>query len=220
MNPSQPIQVLLVDDEEIIRYGIKMILQSEPTITVVGEAENGEDAIALAQTLKPHVILMDLNMPGIDGVTAIGEIGRCVPTAKSLVLTTVNQSQKLIDAMAQGAVGYLLKNTPPSDFIQIIQSTYKGYLQFSPDLGQNIRSQLQAQTTPSESTSSPDIKAHVSPREQDVLNLVAQGANNREIAQKLHIAEKTVKNHVSNILSRVGLRDRTQLAIWANNLGS
>ncbi|MEO0828471.1 MAG: response regulator transcription factor [Cyanobacteria bacterium J06642_9] len=224
VNPQPPIRVLLVDDEEIVRYGLKSIIQSDTTVTVVGEACNGKEAIAQAKALCPDVILMDIGMPLMDGVKATGEILRCFtgeaarsqppsqPQIKILILTTHDDDQCLIEALRQGAAGYLLKNTPPGDFIQIIQSTHKGYLQVSPSLGQKLSRQLKS-PVPHLKT---DNLAKVTPREQEVLQLIAEGASNREIAQILHITEKTVKNHVSNILNRLELRDRTQLAIWVN----
>ncbi|NER81466.1 MAG: response regulator transcription factor [Leptolyngbya sp. SIO1D8] len=212
MISSNPIRLLLVDDEEIIRYGLKVIAKSADSIEVVGEASNGEEAISQAQSLQPDVVLMDINMPLIDGIVATGEIHRLLPQTKVLILTTHDDDNCLIEAMQQGAAGFLLKNTPPEDFIQIIQSTYKGYMQFGPNLGQKLCQKLKSES----SQKKLDMPKEITPREQEVIQLIAEGASNREIAQILHIKEKTVKNHVSNILSRVGVRDRTQLAIWAN----
>lgn len=214
MTPQNPIRVLLVDDEDIVRYGLKAIAQGTPEIEIVGEAGSGKAAIAQAKTLQPDVILMDISMPQMDGVTATQEISRMQPHAKILILTTHDEAEYLVDAMQQGAVGYLLKNTPPEDFIQSIQQAHKGYLQLGPGLGQKLCQLLKAPVRP-------QIEAFegITPREQDVLKLVATGASNREISETLHITEKTVKNHVSSILSRVGVQSRTQLAIWANSAG-
>lgn len=209
---QNPIRLLLVDDEDIIRYGLNAILQCEPAIDIVGEARNGQEAVAQAKQLQPDIVLMDIGMPIMDGVTATGKICQTVPDVKVLILTTSTEDSHLHHALQQGAAGYLLKNVPPEDFIHIIQSTHKGYMQFDPAMGQKLHQQLKPPT--SDKTLS-DWKG-ITPREQEVLQLIAEGANNREISQKLHIAEKTVKNHVSNILNRVGLRDRTQLAIWVN----
>ncbi len=205
------VRVLLVDDEEIVRYGLKAIAHCTEAVEIVGEASNGKDAIAKSQALQPDVVLMDISMPHMDGVTATREICRLQPHVKVVILTTHDDSQHLIEAMQQGAVGYLLKNTPPEDFIESIQRAHKGYLQLGPGLSQKLCQQLRP-------TSPVNVEKlnSVTPREQDVLELIAEGASNREIAQMLHITEKTVKNHVSSLLSRVGVRDRTQLAIWAN----
>ena len=213
--PSQtPIRLLLVDDEALIRYGLKAIASLSSAIEVVGEASNGAEAIALAETLRPDVILMDIAMPIKDGVDATAEICTLLPEVKVLILTTHSEDKYLAQAMAQGASGYLLKNTPPQDFIHIIQTTHRGYLQFSPSLAPQLCQTLKATQVQQHKTREWE---EATPREQEVIRLIAQGANNREIAQALYIAEKTVKNHVSNILGRMGLRDRTQLAIWANN---
>ena len=214
MQPQTPIRLLLVDDEALIRYGLKAIAELDGGIEVVGEACNGEEAIALADALSPDVILMDIAMPVKDGVAATGEICQMLPEVKVLILTTHNEDEYLAQAMDKGASGYLLKNTPPQDFIHIIQTTHRGYLQFSPSLATQLSQTLNATTAQQRKTREWE---GATPREQEVIRLIAQGANNREIAQALYIAEKTVKNHVSNILSRMGLRDRTQLAIWANN---
>ena len=209
---KSPIRLLLADDEDIIRYGLTAILQCETAIEVVGEACNGQDAVEQAQQLKPDIVLMDIGMPLMDGVTATGRICQTLPDVKVLILTTSTDDHHLHDAIQQGASGYLLKNIPPEDFIHIIQSTYKGYMQFDPAMGQKLHQQLKS---PHSANPVNELKG-VTPREREVLTLIAAGANNREISQTLHIAEKTVKNHVSNILNRVGLRNRTQLAIWVN----
>lgn len=214
MQPQTPIRLLLVDDEALIRYGLKAMAELDGAIEVVGEAENGAEAIALAETLQPDVILMDIAMPVKNGVEATGEICQRLPEVKVLILTTHSEDKYLAQAMNHGASGYLLKNTPPQDLIQIIQTTHRGYLQFSPSLAPKLTQTLS--NTAAETHKIREWEG-ATPREQDVIRLIAQGANNREIAQQLYIAEKTVKNHVSNILSRMGLRDRTQLAIWAHN---
>ena len=211
-NSQNSIRLLLVDDEDIIRYGLSAILQCETAIEIVGQACNGQEAIAQAQQLRPDIVLMDIAMPVMDGVTATGQICQALPDVKVLILTTSAEDKHLHDAIQQGASGYLLKNIPPEDFIHIIQSTCKGYMQFDPTMGQKLYQQLKS---PQPARPINDWKG-VTPREREVLTLIAAGANNREISQTLHITEKTVKNHVSNILNRVGLRDRTQLAIWVN----
>jgi len=209
---QNPIRVLLVDDEDIVRYGLRAVFQLIKEIEIVGEACDGKEAIALARSLKPDIILMDIGMPVMDGVTATRKICREQLQSKVLILTTCNDDRSLIEAMQQGASGYLLKNTPPEDFIQIIQAAYKGYIQISPSLGPKLSQQLRLPNREEK----PATWQRVTPREREVLSLVAEGASNREISQILQIAEKTVKNHVSNILNRLELRDRTQLAIWAN----
>ncbi|MGF1513438.1 MAG: response regulator [Elainellaceae cyanobacterium] len=211
---QDPIRVLLVDDEDIVRYGLNKILQSDSSVEVVGEACDGESAIAQAKTLRPDVVLMDIVMPLTDGITVTGEICRSLPQTKVLMLTIYENDEYLTGAMQQGAIGYLLKNTPPEDFIQIIQGTQKGYIQFSPEIGQRLCQCFKPTVYEEDRRSMEKLTS----REREVLALIAEGASNREIAQILHITEKTVKNHVSNILTRVNLRDRTQLAVWAIKL--
>lgn len=209
---NSKIRLMLVDDEDIIRYGLGAILRCQEDIEIVGEAANGKEAVEQAKRLQPDIVLMDISMPVMDGVAATGEICKTVPDVKVLILTTSTEDSHLRDAVCQGASGYLLKNIPPEDFIALIKNTCKGYIQFDPTMGQKLHDQLKP---PTAHKAVRDWQG-ITPREKEVLHLIAKGANNREISKKLHISEKTVKNHVSNILSRVGLRDRTQLAIWVN----
>ena len=235
-----PIRVLLVDDEAIVRYGLSSILQVDSAVEVVGEANNGEAAIAKATELKPDIVLMDLDMPEMDGVTAIPKIHAVAPHTKILVLTAYTEDHYLTEAMRQGAAGYLLKNTPPNDLVMLIQVTHKGYMQLGPQVGEKLSRQLQGQL--SEAVSSPDNlfssaqstvfslndetltneeildSKGITPREREVLQMIGTGASNREISKGLNISEKTVKNHVSNLFRKLGLRDRTQLAIWINKI--
>ena len=239
---SSPIRVLLVDDEAIVRYGLSSILQVDSTVEVVGEADNGEAAIAKVTELKPDIVLMDLDMPGMDGVIAIPKIHAVAPRTKILVLTAYTEDHYLTEAMRRGAAGYLLKNTPPDDLVMLLQVTHKGYMQLGPKVGEKLSRQLQSQL--SEASLSPDHLSSlaqatafslsdetltneeildakgVTLREREVLQMIGQGANNREISKCLHISEKTVKNHVSNLFRRLGLRDRTQLAIWINKISA
>lgn len=214
MNVS-PITVLLVDDEDIVRYGLKAICQAEQSLHIVGEASNGQDAIAQTQTHQPDVILMDINMPGMNGIQATQTIRQQHAHTKVLILTAYEDDKHLVQAMQKGASGYLLKNTPPEDLACIIWAAHKGYMQVGPQLSHKLCEQLK----PRHSDKAKNTKG-ITPREQEVLGLIAEGASNREISQRLHITEKTVKNHVSNLLNRVGLRDRTQLALWTVQLSA
>ena len=218
---SEPICVLLVDDEDLVRYGLKMICQANDLVKVVGEACNGQDAIAQAQTLRPDVVLMDISMPVLDGVSATRQIRTLLPTTKVLILTVHENNEHLIEAVQNGASGYFLKNTPPEDVVPIICATHKGYLQIGPTLGQKLCQQLQSpnRLTPT-ANSATGNQLGITPREGEVLSLIAEGASNREISQILHITEKTVKNHVSSLLHRVGVRDRTQLALWQTQVSA
>lgn len=233
-----PIRVLLVDDEDIVRYGLNAMLKAETAIEVVGEAQDGLEAINQTNALAPDVVLMDISMPVMDGIRATREIAQTRPQTKIIVLTTHAEDDYLVAAMQEGAAGYLLKNTPPEDFVLLIQAAHKGYLQLSPSMAQKLTEpkltepklteQFKSDTAKPTALNGAAVHSEkplslatasskgITPREQDVLRLISEGASNREIAQILHIAEKTVKNHVSNLLKRVELRDRTQLAIWAN----
>ncbi len=207
------IRILLVDDQSLIRRGLKALLKLEDTLQVVGEADNGQAAIDLVETLQPDVILMDIRMPVMDGVAATREIYQRFPNTKVLVLTTFDDEQYLTQALQYGAAGYLLKDTPPEELAQAIQAVHKGYTHLGPGLGKKVMAQIR-----NPAPSPPPGWEELTPREQEILQVIATGASNREIAQELHITEKTVKNHVTNILSRLNLRDRTQAAILVNSM--
>ncbi|MEM7794099.1 MAG: response regulator transcription factor [Cyanobacteria bacterium P01_C01_bin.118] len=217
---SDPIRVLLVDDEDLVRYGLRMICQASKTIDIVGEARNGQDAIAQTKLLCPDVVLMDISMPVLDGVSATRQILSLLSQTKVLILTVHENNDHLIEAMQTGASGYFLKNTPPEDVVPIICATHKGYLQIGPTLAKKLCQQLQPHPRSKSSEQHTKGRLGITPRESEVLSLIAEGASNREIAQILHITEKTVKNHVSSLLSRVGLRDRTQLALWQTQVSA
>lgn len=213
------IRILLVDDQSILREGMKVLLGLEPDFEIVGDAENGQQALQILERLQrnglqPNVILMDVRMPVMDGVAATQAILRQFPQVKVLMLTTFDDDQYVTEALQLGASGYLLKDTPSEELAAAIRTIDKGYTQFSPGIlqkgiGRSPSAGAVVRKPPLELT-------ELTPREIDVLRLIATGASNREIAQKLYISEGTVKNHVTNILSRLNLRDRTQAAIFAN----
>ncbi|MBE9237775.1 response regulator transcription factor [Anabaena aphanizomenioides LEGE 00250] len=209
------ITVLLVDDQGLIRQGLKALLELEPDLEIVGEAENGEIAINLVEKLHPNVVLMDIRMPIMDGVAATKEIQKQFPTTKVLVLTTFDDDQYVKVALQNGAMGYLLKDTPSEELAVAIRAVDKGYSQLGPGIVKKLLTQFTS-TTPNPILFIPPSLTELTLREKEVLRLIATGASNREIAQKLFISEGTVKNHVTNILSRLNLRDRTQAAILAN----
>lgn len=210
------IHLLLVDDQIIIRQGLKSLLESKPDFQIVGEAENGEHAITQVETLKPDVVLMDIRMPVMDGVAATQAICERFPGVKVLVLTTFDDNEYVVQAMQFGARGYLLKDTSIEPLANAIRSVHQGYTQRGPGLFEKVLPPLQTQTTSKLPSSLPGF-AELTPREREVLCLIAVGASNKEIAESLYITERTVKNHVTNILSRLNLRDRTQAAIFANS---
>jgi DNA-binding NarL/FixJ family response regulator len=206
------IHLLLVDDQSLIRRGLKALLKPEPELTVLGEAGNGREALdwLRSATQLPDVILMDVRMPEMDGVAATGAIGTEFPTVKILILTTFDDREYVAQALQNGASGYLLKDTPAEELVQAIQLVQKGYTQLAPGLAQKL---ILGAPPPPEPAIDP-AWAELTPREQEILQLIAQGASNREIAQQLYISEKTVKNHITSLLSQLGLRDRTQAAVW------
>jgi DNA-binding NarL/FixJ family response regulator len=206
------ITLLLVDDQNLIRQGLKALLELEPDLCVVGEAENGAVAIEAVKTLAPNVVLMDIRMPVMDGVTATREICRQFPDVNILVLTTFDDDTYVAAAIEYGAKGYLLKDTPSEEIAAAIRAVDRGYTHLAPGMLAKIMSRQAEQ----HGTNLPTELAELTPRELEVLKLIAKGANNREIAQTLYISEGTVKNHVTNLLNRLNLRDRTQAAIFAN----
>jgi DNA-binding NarL/FixJ family response regulator len=209
------IKVLLVDDQNLIRQGLRALLELEPDLEIIGEAENGEQAIHLSEQTQPDVILMDIRMPIMDGVAATREIQKRCAGIKILVLTTFDDDEYVKAALQNGAMGYLLKDTPSEELAVAIRAVYKGYTQLGPGIVKKLVTQF-SQVTPTELPPVPPNLTELTPREKEVLRLIAVGANNREISQQLYISEGTVKNHVTNILNRLNLRDRTQAAIIAN----
>ncbi|MBD2728203.1 response regulator transcription factor [Nostoc sp. FACHB-892] len=209
------IKVLLVDDQGLIRQGLRALLELEPDLEIVGEAENGEQAINLVIEFQPDVVLLDIRMPIMDGVAATREIQKRFAKTKILVLTTFDDDEYVSAALQNGAMGYLLKDTPSEELAVAIRAVYKGYTQLGPGIVKKLLTQF-SNGTPNHSAPVPSSLGELTPREKEVLRLIATGASNREIAQELYISEGTVKNHVTNILNRLNLRDRTQAAIWAN----
>jgi DNA-binding NarL/FixJ family response regulator len=206
------ITILLVDDQNLIRQGLKALLELEADLQIVGEAENGQVAIDRVAELQPNVVLMDIRMPIVDGVTATKEICQQFPNVHILVLTTFDDDTYVAAAIKYGAKGYLLKDTPSEEIAAAIRAVDRGYTHLAPGIMEKAMSgRVNDVKTPL-----PPELAELTPREREVLKLIATGANNREIAQKLYISEGTVKNHVTNLLNRLNLRDRTQAAILAN----
>lgn len=217
---SAPVRVLVVDDQRIICEGIASLLSLQDDIAVVGMAVNGQEAIDLALELRPDVVLMDLRMPVLGGIAATGAIRGQLPSCQVLVLTTFDDDASIVEALQAGAVGYLLKDIPAADLGQAIQAAHRRIHLFDQAIAGRVVAALrdsavaQGRVTappPDAARPAPDLSA----RELEVLRLIAQGASNREIALALVISEGTVKAHISNILSRLGLRDRTQAALLA-----
>lgn len=208
------IRLLLVDDQSIFRQGLATLLSIEDDIEIVGEASHGNEAIQIATQLQPDVILMDVRMPICDGVTATREILERFPWMKVLVLTTFEDDEYIWESLKAGALGYILKRTPPDLVANSIRCVYLGYSQLGPTIASKVLSQLKAKA----SISATNYQQLFSKREFEILKLLAQGKNNQEIAQILHITEGTIKNYITNILSilsQFGVRDRIGAALWA-----
>ena len=203
------IRLLLVDDQQIIRQGLKSLLESKPDLIVVGEAENGQQAIIQIERLQPDVVLMDVRMPIMDGVAATRQICQQFSQIKVLVLTTFDDDEYVSQAMRVGARGYLLKDTRSDELAAAIRAVHQGYTQMGPGL-------MQKAIAPPPQLSPPTELAGLTAREREVLSLIIAGASNREIAESLYISERTVKNHITRILSQLNVRDRTQAAMFAS----
>jgi NarL family two-component system response regulator LiaR len=209
MSDSGPIRVFVADDHAIVRKGIAAVLEIVPDIEVVGEAENGRDAVYRVEQLRPDVILMDLVMPEMDGIEAIRRIKDRQPEARILVLTTFAGEDKIFPAVKAGALGYHLKDSHPGELVQAIRQVHRGESSLHPVIARKVLEEL---SRPSERPPTPDP---LTPREVEVLRLVAQGLENPEIAEKLVITEATVRTHVSNIMSKLHVASRTQAALYA-----
>ena len=206
---KDPIGVLLVDDHEVVRRGIGALLATEDSVSVVGEAANGEEAIAQAAELEPDVILMDLEMPGLGGIEAIERIVGSDPKARILVLTSFAADDKVFPAIKAGASGYLLKDTGPEDLVKAIQQVDRGESSLNPTIARKLLREV-SQPAAGKQTADP-----LTERELEVLGLIAKGKSNHEIADELVISDATVRTHVSNILGKLHLASRTQAALYA-----
>ncbi|BAZ45797.1 two-component response regulator [Chondrocystis sp. NIES-4102] len=209
------IRILIVDDQSIVREGLSSLLQTQPDLEVVGEAANGQEAVERSLDLQPDVILMDIRMPIMDGLAAIRLLVKQAPAIKILVLTTFDDEEYITQAIANGAQGYLLKDTPSAELSQAIRLVNKGYSQMGPGLlAKAVASDVSHDVEKSELIS--QQLAQLTAREKEVLQLIATGYSNKEISAQLYIVERTVKNHVNSILHALNLRDRTQAAIFAH----
>ncbi|MFW6069801.1 MAG: response regulator [bacterium] len=204
-----PIKVLLADDHSVVRQGLRMFLALDPDLDVVGEAVNGKEALRLVGELHPDVVLMDLLMPEMDGITATSAIRRQYPDTEVIALTSVLEDEKVYGAIRAGAIGYLLKDTEADELCRAIKAAAAGQVQLSPQAAARLMREVRP----------PDSPEQLTPREIEVLQLLAHGLANKEIARELSIGEKTVKTHVSNILSKLGVLSRTQAALYAVRAG-
>ncbi len=209
---GEPIKVMIVDDHAIVRQGLRYYLSMQADMVVVGESPDGQEAVDQAARLKPDVVLMDMIMPVMNGIEATDRLKRSLPGAKVIMLTTFADQEQVVSAIRAGAQGYLLKDTDPIDIAEAIRGVRDG----RPQLHPSVTSQLMAHLAAPQSEAAPGARMDtLTAREVDVLRLIAKGYSNKEIAAACDITEKTAKTHVSNILGKLGLADRTQAALFA-----
>lgn len=217
---GEKIRVLIVDDHAMVRQGLRTFLElhdnpAELPIEVAGEAANGIEAVELARRIQPDIVLLDLVMPEMDGIRATPRIIECSPHSRVIILTSFGEEDKVVPAIQAGAHGYLLKDIAPNQLIQAIRNGYRGDVQLHPNVAKQLMSTVAHKEVTADVRSSHVDTNELTERECEVLGLIAGGMSNREIAEKIFISEKTVKTHVSSILRKLHLEDRTQAAIYA-----
>ena len=206
---TETIRIFIADDHAIVREGLRALLATEPDLELVGEASDGIQAVSKVHALKPDVILLDMVMPRMDGLEAIVEIKKSWPEAKIIVLTSFSDDEKVFSAIRSGALGYLLKESSPQDLLQAIHSVARGEGFLSPTIASKVMREI------NQPPKLPPTKDPLTEREVEILQLVAKGLTNDEIAEKLVVSERTVRTHVSNILAKLQLANRTQAALYA-----
>jgi DNA-binding NarL/FixJ family response regulator len=216
--PAPLVTVMLVDDHQLVRAGLAQLVESAPDLTVVAQAPDGRVAVEEARNHRPDVVLMDLSMPVMDGVQATREVVRLLPATKVVVLTSFVDQDRVHEAMDAGAVGYLLKDSDPATLLAAVRSAAAGHVPLDPRVAGALLPRGRTGPAGTTAGASPDL----SPREREVLTLIAQGMANKQIARRLGITERTVKAHLTSAYQRIGVADRTQAALWAqrHDLGS
>ena len=213
------IRVLLVDDQELFREGLETLLSVYKDIQVVGQACNGREAVDVAAQVRPDVVLMDVRMPVLDGVRATRLLVEALPKCKVIVLTTFDDDEYIFDALRAGAAGYLLKDVASARLVEAIRATARGESILEPSVAAKVIAEFTRVSSLVPAAQMEHLVEPLSERELEILALIARGASNKEIAEQLFIAEGTVKNHVTHILGKLGVRDRTQAALKARELG-
>jgi DNA-binding NarL/FixJ family response regulator len=213
------IRVLLVDDQALFREGLETLLSIHRDIQVVGQASNGQEAVEVAAQLHPDVVLMDVRMPILNGVRATRRLKKSQPQCRVIVLTTFDDDEYVFDALRAGAVGYLLKDVASARLVEAIRAAARGESILEPSVAAKVIAEFTRVSSMVPSAQMEQLVEPLSERELEILGLIARGASNREIADQLFIAEGTVKNHVTHILGKLGVRDRTQAALKARELG-
>jgi NarL family two-component system response regulator LiaR len=207
---NERISVLIVDDHSVVRQGVRAFLEMQPDLAIAGEAESGEQAIQLAQDLIPDVVLMDLALPGIDGVEATRQIKRVSPRTQVIVLTSYYEDEHVFPALRAGAISYTLKDLRPAELVEIVRKAAEGESVLHPRVASRLIQEVRQAKR-----AVPPAFAELTERELEVLHLIAEGHSNAVIAEQLVLSEKTVKGHVSNILGKLHMEDRTQAAVFA-----
>ncbi|HET9496367.1 MAG TPA: response regulator transcription factor [Chloroflexia bacterium] len=207
-SPSEKISVVIVDDHAIVRQGLRTYLETHSDIEVMAEASNGSEAVEVAREKLPDIVLMDLVMPVMDGVEATRAVTAASPSTRVIVLTSFSEDEKVFASIKAGAQGYLMKDVLPSELVRAIRTVHRGEAQLDPEIARKL---MQEFTNPQPTTPKHDL----TDRELEVLRLIAQGKSNKDISDELVLSEKTVKTHVSNILQKLHLSDRTQAAVYA-----
>lgn len=210
------IRILIADDHKMVRRGLQLFLSSQQDIQIVGEAATGQEALELAAALHPDIVLMDIHMPGMSGIEATQQLTASLPKVKVMILTSFTDQDHALPAIRAGAKGYLLKDLEPEELVQAVRRVHEGKVELHPDVAGQLMSQYVSlyQGNPGSAEGQAEHEP-LTKRELEVLRLIASGMNNRAIADALVITEKTVKTHVTHILSKLGLEDRTQAALYA-----
>ena len=216
---NDQIRVLIVDDQQLVREGLHLLLEMIPDICVAGEAADGTAAVEQARKLKPDVVLMDVQMPKLDGVAAARQIQETCPEAKVIILTTFDDDEYIFEGLRAGAVGYLLKDVPSEHLAEAIRAATRGEAFIHPSVTRKVVAEFTRLTERERVRREQPLVEPLSPREMEVLALLAEGLSNQEIAERLTIARGTAKNHVGNILSKLDARDRTQAVLRAQEIG-
>ena len=210
MEDAAPIRVLLVDDHSVVRMGLRAFFDMLDDIEVVGEASDGSEGVAMARRLKPDVVLMDLLMPNMDGITAIGRIKAELPETEIVTMTSFIEEEKVTSALEAGASGYVLKDAEADEVAQAIRAAFAGEVHLDPAVARLLAQRMRTRKDPTENLAEP-----LTDREKDVLRLLGQGMSNKDIGSELFITERTARTYVSNILGKLSLASRTQAALWA-----
>ncbi|MGW1259442.1 response regulator [Streptomyces sp. NPDC002513] len=214
---ENPVRVFLLDDHEVVRRGLADLLDTEPDISVVGDADTVEHALSRAPALRPHVAVLDVRLPDGDGISVCRELRSRMPELACLMLTSFDDEDALLDAIMAGASGYVLKQIKGSDLISAVRTVASGQSMLDPATTARLMRSLRADPAEQQPAVAPEL-ASLSPRERDILALIGDGLTNREIGKKLYLSEKTVKNHISRLLAKLGVQRRVQAAVLATHL--